>query len=277
MKTKYILSALLAAGLATAAHAQVVGDLIVGFQQASNTTNYEIDLGSLGNYQGLAAGSVVNLSADLSGADLTSIFGASALTGGTVTWGAVATNGSTTLPTVTGPAKSTWVSQFDSVQTGVTNLNNAALPASVYKDTTGAGLNTRELDIQAVEIGLTGTNGFTQSANTSNLTGSLPAASPGSWTKEVASSGFPVTPSIDGATALSLGAGQYSIIDLYQYISGTSSTSGTYLGSLELGSNDSLYFTTATAIPEPSTYAAILGAACMAFVAIRRRKQQVLA
>jgi hypothetical protein len=278
MKTKYILSALLAAGLATAAHAQsVVGDLVVGLEQTGNSTNYEIDLGSLGSYQGLAPGSVVNLSADLSSADLSSLFGANWASAGNVSWGGAATNGSSTLAGVTGPAKSDWVSQFDSVQASVTNLNINALPASAYKDAAVATANEREIAIQGLETGLVGTNGFVQSLNTSNLTGTVPAAN-ASWTHEVTATnnGF-VSPQIDAGTALSLGAGQFSIVDLYQYIQGATTTAGVYLGSLELGSNGSLFFTTATAIPEPSVYAAILGVATLAFVAIRRRKQQTLA
>jgi hypothetical protein len=195
-----------------------------------------------------------------------------------VSWGAAATNGSSTLPGVTGAAKTDWVTQFDSVQGSVTNLNSAALPASVYKDAATATANSREIAIQNLETGLVGTNGFVQSSKTSNLTGTVPAAN-ASWTTEVTASnnGF-TSPLIDAGTALSLGAGQYSVVDLYTYILGSTSTSGVYLGSLELGSNGSLYFTTAfTAIPEPSVYAAILGVACLAFVAIRRRKQQILA
>ncbi len=89
MKIKYILSALLVAGLATAAHAQAVGDLVVGLEQTGNSTNYEIDLGSIGSYQGLAAGSVVNLSGDLSSADLSSLFGANWASAGNRDHGAV--------------------------------------------------------------------------------------------------------------------------------------------------------------------------------------------
>src|SRR5580658_10160766 len=160
MKTKYILSALLAAGLATVAHAQVVGDLIVGFEQTGNSTDYELDLGSIGHFQGLAAGSVVNLSGDLSSADLSSLFSGNWASAGNVSWGGVASNGAAVLAGVTGPAKSDWVSQFDSVQASVTNLNISALPASAYKDTTGTNLNIREGDISNVETGLVGANGF---------------------------------------------------------------------------------------------------------------------
>jgi hypothetical protein len=277
MKTKYIISALLAAGLATAAHAQVVGDLVVGLEQTGNNTNYEIDLGSVGGFQGLAPGSVVNLSSTLAAADLSSLFGSSWASAGTVSWGGAATNGASTLPGITGPAKSDWVSQFDSVQGSVTNLDSTALPASAYKDAGTATSNSREIGISNLETGLTGTNGFVQSSNTANRSGTVPAGN-SSWTTEVTenNSGF-VSPMIDAGTALSLASGQFSIVDLFQYIPGSTSTSGTYLGSLELGSNGSLFFTTATAIPEPSIYAAILGAATLAFVAIRRRKQQILA
>jgi hypothetical protein len=56
-----------------------------------------------------------------------------------------------------------------------------------------------------------------------------------------------------------------------------STHAGTYLGTIEITSNGNVDFITPVAIPEPSVYAAILGAATLAFVAIRRRKQQVLA
>jgi hypothetical protein len=283
MKTKYILSALLAAGLATAAHAQAVGDLIVGFQQAGNTSDYEIDLGSIGNYQNLAADSLVNLSSDVSAADLQALFGGSALTGGTVTWGAAATNGSTTLPGVTGTAKTDWVSQNGGVSLGL--APSVPPPASAYKDTTGGALNNREIAIQDLETGLTAGNGFAQSSDVTAVpSGTLPAGSP-SWTKEVngtiaaSGNGFPASPTIDSSTNLSLSSGEYSVVDLFTYISGSTTTSGVYLGSLELGSNGSLDFTNfvPTAIPEPSVYAAILGIATLCFVAIRRRKQQIFA
>jgi hypothetical protein len=284
MKTKYILSALLAAGLATAAHAQAVGDLIVGFQQTGNTSDYEIDLGSLGGFQGLATDSLVNLSANVTAADLQALFGSSALTGGTVTWGAAATNGGTTLAGITGAAKTTWVSQNGGVSLGL--APSIPAPNSAYKDTSGTTLNARETAIGDLETGATAGNGFVQSSDVTNghLSGTLATTAP-SWTGEVngtiaaTGTGFPGTPTIDGGTNLSLSSGQYSVVDLFTYISGTTSTSGTYFGSLELSSTGGLSFTNyvPTAIPEPSTYAAILGAACLAFVAIRRRKQQVLA
>ncbi len=258
---------------------------MVGFQQAGNTTNYEIDLGSIGAFQGLAAGSLVDLSADVTSADLQALFGNSALTGGTVTWGAAATNGSTTLAGVTGAAKTDWVSQNGGVSLGL--APSIPAPASAYKDTTGTNLNTREIGIGDLENGATTANGFTQSSDVTAvgiLSGTLAASNP-SWTKEVngtitaSGNGFPASPTIDNGTNLSLSAGQYSVVDLCTYISGATSLAGTYFGSLELSSTGGLSFTNyvPTAIPEPSTYAAILGAACLGIAAIRRRKQQILA
>jgi hypothetical protein len=281
MKTKYIISALLAAGFATAAHAGgVVGDLIVGFAQSGTTTNYELDLGSVGSYQGLGAGSVVNLSSNLSALDLSSTFGSTWASAGTVTLGSVATNGSTTLPGVTGPAKSDWVSQNDGTVTAQPWM--AETPeASQYKDLNGtSAANSHELAIQNVENGLNSVNGFTQSSNVTPTAGFISTTAADSWSSYLASNNSFKPPAIDSGTNLSLSSGMFQVLDLYQYIQTTNSTTpGAYLGSLELGSDGSLFFTNfdPIAVPEPSTYAAILGAACLGFVAIRRRKQQMFA
>jgi len=281
MKTKYIISALLAAGLATAAHAGgVVGDLIVGFAQSGTTTNYELDLGSVGSYQGLGVDSVVNLSSNLSALDLSSTFGSTWASAGTVTLGSVATNGSTTLPGITGPAKSDWVSQSDGTVTAQPWMSETP-EASTYKDPNGtANANSRELAIQNVENGLNSVNGFTQSSNVSSTAGFISTTAADSWSHYLGiANGFTV-PAIDSGTNLSLSSGMFQVLDIYQYIQASNTTTpGTYLGSLELGSDGSLFFTNfdPIAIPEPSVYAAILGAATLAFVAIRRRKQQILA
>jgi hypothetical protein len=159
--------------------------------------------------------------------------------------------------------------------------------ASRYKDTSGTNLNNRVNSIATVETGMSSTvsgGAFTQSSNTSNLTGSMAAGSAVSWTTFLTngSNGFGgnVTP-IDAGTNLSLTSGMFSVVDIFQYISGLTTTSGVYLGSLELGSGGSFFYTNfdplVVAIPEPTVYAAILGAACLAFVAIRRRKHQILA
>jgi hypothetical protein len=72
--------------------------------------------------------------------------------------------------------------------------------------------------------------------------------------------GSPVESSTVGSTSL----------NLYELTPGGGA--GTLLGTFNLSSTG-LTFTGFTAIPEPSTYAALLGVATLGFVAIRRRKQ----
>jgi len=65
---------------------------------------------------------------------------------------------------------------------------------------------------------------------------------------------------------------KYSALDLYGYANSGASVNTTFLGTLALTQGGELFFT-AAAIPEPSTYGMILGAAALGFVMIRRRKQ----
>jgi hypothetical protein len=276
MKTKYVLSTLLAAGLAAVTHAQVVSvepDLIVGFQQSGTPTDYEVDLGSMSNYLGLATDTAINLSGDISATDLKGIFGSNALTGGTVTWAGAATVGAnaTTLNGVAVPAFGTFVTQFDSIQTGLTP--GVTPPVSEFKGAGTSILHTREGAVGNLYTGLNGATSLSTPEAAAISTGSF---SYDHWMNSSTVNGFGA--GFDAPTALSLTSGEYSVIDLFQYGSGTTNP-GTYIGSLELSSTGGLSFTNfvPTAIPEPSTYAAILGAACLSFVAIRRRKQQVIA
>jgi hypothetical protein len=296
MKTKYILSALLAAGLASVAHAQTapaVDDLVVGFRSSSSSVanNYEVDLGAVVNYQGLAAGTVENLSSlanlNLSG-DFTSssLFGASAFTNSTVTWGAVATSGAT--GDAINAAETSMVSQSDGTITAPPSSWVASSPEnSIYTEVTDPSLSTRGTKIQNVENGPQSSNGFTASSTPTNagyLAGTISKTAPDSWQAWLTSSsnGFG-NPLSDANTKLALasGSGTYSVLDIYSYgdSGGTTGIHGSYLGSLELGSDGTLLFSNfdPVAIPEPSVYAAILGAACLGFVAIRRRKQQMFA
>jgi len=69
----------------------------------------------------------------------------------------------------------------------------------------------------------------------------------------------------------------YSALDLYGFTGALGDVTNTFLGTLALTSGGDVYFTAAfQAIPEPSTYAAILGVVTLGFAAIRRRKQREL-
>ena len=83
-----------------------------------------------------------------------------------------------------------------------------------------------------------------------------------------------------GAADLASGA-VYSALDLYSVVANADTFLGTfalYTGADGNGHNaGDLTFTAFAAIPEPSVYAAVLGVATLGFVAIRRRKQTLIA
>jgi hypothetical protein len=279
MKTKYIISALLAAGLVSVAHAQVssaVPDLVLGLQTAGGSTDYEADLGSMASYVGLSSPTTLNLSSLISASDIEGIFGSGAFTGGTVTLGAAATIGvsATTLNGVSETTKSTWITQANgTVVAGPWAVGTSS--TSVFKDASTIGSNPRYQGIESVYNGLNAQ----PSLSTPNAA-AVPSGGAAAWSSYVnsqAKNGFGA--GFDAGTGLALTPGLFEVVDLFQYAVGSTSTSGTYTGSLELGSDGSLFFTNfdPIAVPEPSTYAAILGAASLAVVMIRRRKQQILA
>jgi hypothetical protein len=81
------------------------------------------------------------------------------------------------------------------------------------------------------------------------------------------------TATVTGTAGLLNGL-SYSALDLYGYENNGASVDTTFLGTLELTTGGELFFTSAvSAIPEPSTYAMILGVAALGFVMIRRRQQ----
>jgi hypothetical protein len=278
MKTKHLISALFAlAGLAVGAHAASSGvpDLVVGFEQSGTATDYELDLGSMASYVGLSSPTDINLNGDLSLATINSLFNGGnpgALANGTVLWGAVATVGGTgtTLNGVSEGADTAWVGQLGGTTTGLADTNVAA-PGSTYHDKTAlSGASGRQSSIVNLYPLLSGSNTANQTA----------ASSQQSWSSYSTASSNGFSSPLDAGTGINITSG-YAYLNLYQYGAGSTSTPGAYIGSLSLGSNGSLDFTnyipTAAAIPEPSTYAAILGVASLGVVLIRRRKQQVIA
>jgi hypothetical protein len=282
MKTKHLITALLAmAGLATAAHAGLIvsaePDLVVGFQDTADsvTNDYEADLGSMASFINLAPDTTINLSADISATDLAAVFSSAWNTSGNVTFGSAATVGSSgsLIPGVA--AKTTWVSQFDEVTTGLAPVGTPG-PSAYTGSSTLSINNTRYGDISKLTAGLSGT---ASTANSSNAA-IIGAGTADSWSILANNGGNQFSAPLDGGTGLALTSGQYSVIDLFQY-NPTAGSAGVYIGSLELGFNGALDFTNfvpgVIAIPEPSIYAAILGVATLAFVGIRRRKQQMFA
>ncbi|HTQ32258.1 MAG TPA: hypothetical protein VMI53_13685, partial [Opitutaceae bacterium] len=166
MKTKYIISALLAmAGLVTGAQAipSSFPDLVVGFQDkvsADNlTSDYEIDLGSMAGYVNLAPNTTINLTSTLglnSGVNLSNIFTSSWNTSGNVTWASLSTVGTSGTIVPGAAAYTDWVSQFDKDYTGPLNPSLPP-PTALYTVSTATSIKTgREGKIAALYSGISG-------------------------------------------------------------------------------------------------------------------------
>jgi hypothetical protein len=257
MKIKRMLgSASIALAMIAATHAQSTitvstDDLILGFKETGATNNLEVDLGSVTNFLSggtYATGTETTLS-QLSATDLTAQFGTWAGTN-QVTFAVAGADG--TNNTIWATDKSTTALKQGTSQGTATNailtvysgLNNAT---STANSATAAAITAT--GAQSWSKMITTANNFSWSSlnnmatNTTALTGT------------------------DGSTSVSL--------YLYQLTEGSTSA-GTLLGTFKLYDNGILSFTSLSAIPEPSTYAMILGVAALGFVMIRRR-QQVLA
>ena len=260
MKFNHIVSsALLALSLAAAAQAQVVsaglGDMILGFKKTGATNNLEVDLGNISNFQSggtYATGSEVFLS-QLSAADLTAQFGTwTALS--SVTFGVAGTNGA-------GGGFTIWASDK--------NLVTALNP--------GASQGTAAAAIATVYTGL---NNASVTAN-SNFAAAILASGAQSWsTKSGAGNNFGGTflnNLASNTTALTgSGGSTFVALDLYQLVNGgAAQTTADRIGQFKLY-DDGTFSYTFTAIPEPSTYAAILGVVTLGVVALRRRREAAI-
>lgn len=285
MKTyKYLVAGLLLAGFGGAARAAVgPNDLVIGFAAASGTgsaTNLEVDLGSVGSYVTATAG--VYTIGDLS-SSLNSIYGASGAwaSNSALTWavvGATDPTGATGGPNGQNPL-SLWASSL-----GTTS------PAPAWQHKSGSIQQTATSNIGGVynsfgvpaAVAQGGINSQT-SAFGATLTGiSIGTSDAASWTAQggnaqgnaafgLATLGTAHTVQIQNAVTSGLNS------DLYQMNAGTPTGNGTDLGFFTLGSNGVLTFTVAgSPIPEPSTYAAILGAATLGLIMLRRRNQSVV-
>lgn len=256
MNIKSTLLALCAFGLAASANAQIsVGfnDLVLGFNKTSgtgSTNNLEVSLGSVSNFKagGLnATGAEVFLS-QLSVADLNANFGIAAGTGGWqasgTNWAVVGTNGA-------GGGNTLWG----------TYASGTEAPGSSQ----GAGAN-------AISTMYSGLNGQIATANSAS-SAFIATAEPLSWktTSDANFSYWSASIFRAGSTGFDNGSIASTSLNFYEWVEGAASA--TLLGQFKLYNNGNFSFTSAAVIPEPSTYAALLGVATMGIVAIRRRRQ----
>jgi len=237
VKSLSLVAAFAAASLSSQAAVGVANDLVLGFTDlgAGASNDVEINLGTLG------AGSTLLTAGthDLGNFStlLSSTFAADADGVNGVTWAAIGT----TKMSAGGSAflTSQWVDNTASL--GVAN-------------STSFGTNAQSVinnSITKIDNVLKGsiTGNLTSNTGTLNFTSNIPF-------------NFPVT-SVEN-TVGNLAGTNFSASDLYS----VTSTGSTFLGTLAVYQNGEITF---TVIPEPSTYAMILGALTIGFVALRRR------
>jgi PEP-CTERM motif len=215
------------------------GDLVLGFRNASSSSDLAVDIGQFSAYEGVAAGTYTV--GGFNAAELTTVF-----------------------PTAFTAAGTQWT------VFGGTGNNSLAQPDSTLWATSNSTLNKQSVGIQGslsntfdtfVNTGL-GVSSFGGTSDANQLSAPKLFSNLGSATSYSGFFGSPVESTTLGSNSLKL----------WELTPG--SGAGTLLGTFNLDASSGLLtFTVGTAIPEPSTYAALLGVVTLGIVAIRRRRQ----
>lgn len=228
------------------------GDLVLGFYNPSVTNNLVVDIGPASDYYSTALASLggtltpgATYTVDAyNSADLTTVFGSNAQSASTQ-WAVIGGNGALGGPS-NEPPQSIW-----------TTATSFKAPQTYSQaQQTGTSLVVDTLTNQLA-------GGAPVSATGSQVAMTIPSSGAGSFnlafnTVQGGQSGGVV---VTGTTAAS------SSLALWYLPSGGTAVD---LGTFNLSSS-ALTFTSFAAIPEPSTYAMILGALTVGFVALRRR------
>jgi hypothetical protein len=252
MKKSFLITAALAAFGAASAFAQIsytTGDLLVGFSQAGATNNLQIDLGAAFPLTSSSTIDFGNISSALTGLGGT----------GAISWSSFAQ--------VSTPVAGSLIN-------GVTYLPNAlflsenSAPAAITSPTATGPSST----ISTIALGVATytpiSTGLVSGVAAYQATGNV-----SSYSTLQASTFAQQVSGTNGAGSISI----YLLNSLTPAVTVGKKTTPqsdelpTLIGTLNLSSTGQLTFT--AAIPEPSTYAALLGIATLGFVAIRRRKQ----
>jgi len=279
----------------TAANA-ATGDLILGFWQPNSsatgyTSNLEVDLGAYSAYAGYASsGSLVHFSVTNIGTDLTATFG-SWSSNPTLLWGAVraggGAGGSTPDAVISklnanpaGGASTAYDPGFTTVYTGsaarlINNKAASLISSTGIKNAALAGSNT-----SVAILPTTNTNGW-------DIIGGLPGSGPTSTVFNAGANNPDFKLGNFGqSTNFNLvnggSANGYEVSDLYFLkFNGAGNATVQYVGSLGLSAdgtityaNQATYF---SAVPEPSAYAAMVGALAIGLAVYRRRSVRLLA
>jgi hypothetical protein len=247
LKSLSLVAAFAAAAVSAQAQASN-SDLILGFKQSTgtgNATSLEIDLGNtFATTTAVAAGTydLGNISSLIS-----STYGSSWATSSTLTYGVVGN----TIDLISGN-NTDWATSKWSNQTGTLGVQNSATFGTVG-DSALSGTASKVQKVYASSFAVDG-SGFSNAVVTATAQSGWKTNDPFNFT----------TAKLD--TVVSSNG-----TDLYVIASDGSSGTANFLGTFNLSSAGELTFTTGAAIPEPSTYAMILGALTIGFVALRRR------
>jgi PEP-CTERM motif len=213
------------------------GDLVVGFRNPASTSDFVIDIGQFSAYEGVAPGTYQI--GGYNSAELLSVFPTAFTTSGTQ-WTVFGGTGNEGLAQ---PNSSLWISSSSTLSRA-----NAGLQGSLS--------NTFDTFV-STQLASSTFGGASDATALSNKSFSA-LGSAGGYNGAYAA----IESTTVGSTSLKL----------WELLPG--SGAGTLLGTFNLDSVNGLTFTVGgAAIPEPSTYAALLGVVTLGIVAIRRRRQ----
>ncbi len=270
-----------------------IDDVVLGFQATSGTgatTDYEIDLGKVtqflsgGTYATGSGIQIVNtIGTNSSGNianDLASIYGASWATDSGLNYGLAGSvfNGHTAVDglapntlfasraeTIAGTQSTPWTRQSSSNQASTAQPMNGML-------TGGHGYASGNLNSPNQTLSLNSSIAVIQATSEAN---SWASYMPGGFNNSVGGVAFNTfSGGIQGNLA---GGTANAVVDFYELAPG--SGNATLVGAFDMTSAGQLQFSTnpadfaASTVPEPSTYAGLLGLATLGFVALRRRNQ----
>jgi hypothetical protein len=268
MNLKSLIAGAVLTALAISARADTAGlyDLIVGFRATGAANDVQIDFGNVNNYTAPGTYTLGNF--------------ASVLSGGTTygsTWNSV-----TGTNAVNWSAGAVWKDVNNVLPTqvwGTKKWGTAAGTLGVANSTAFAAASNSTLNTANTKLGNTYNVMGTYTVGVAKLAA---PATIGSWSNSNTGSGLGVSAftlasfqhaTSDLANGGSIGnAASFSASDLYLAANSTTPSVAQFVGTFALYQNGDLTF---TVIPEPSTYAALLGLATLGFAAIRRRKQQL--
>lgn len=257
VKSLSALTAVAALAVSSYAATAIDTDLLVGFKAANSSTDVVIDLGNVNNYSAPGTYVLGNYASVLSstfGSTWNTVTGTNA-----VTWGAVAdyTDSNGVIPS-TAWLSSKWTTAAGESQLGVQHSTSWGSKAQ-------SQINGVYAKSGNVLTGINAAGGYSLGTAVT-----LSATSLNGWSKnDTSASAFGFTPVNQfNNTVANLGGANFSASDLYLLSNDGTTGSSTLVGTFAVYQNGDVTF---TVIPEPSTYAMILGAMTVGFVAVRRR------